>query len=97
MLVEIWNRNIDISLLFLSVCFCFFLNKFTSVCGCFFYEIREILRRTLSYFFLEAMENAGNMDKLEEMVKLAMVQNWVADNCKQVEPKSDSKSDSKSE
>lgn len=56
MLVEIWNRNIDISLLFLSVCFCFFLNKFTSVCGCFFYEIREILRRTLSYFFLEAME-----------------------------------------
>lgn len=43
--------------------------------------------------FLEAMENAGNMDKLEEMVKLAMVQNWVADNCKQVEPKSDSKSE----
>ncbi len=43
--------------------------------------------------FLEAMENAGNMDKVEAMVKLAMVQNWVADNCKQVESKSDSKSE----
>lgn len=43
--------------------------------------------------FLEAMENAGNMDKLEAMVKLGMVQNWVADNCKQVESKSDSKSE----
>ena len=45
--------------------------------------------------FLEAMENADNMDKLEALVKLEMVQNWVADNCKQVESKSDS--DSKSE
>ena len=45
--------------------------------------------------FLEAMENADNMDKLEAVVKLEMVQNWVADNCKQVESKSDS--DSKSE
>lgn len=43
--------------------------------------------------FLEAMEKAGNMDKVEEMVKLVMVQNWVADNCKQVESKSDSKSE----
>ncbi len=43
--------------------------------------------------FLEAMENAGNMDKLDALVKLEMVQNWVADNCKQVEPKSDSKSE----
>lgn len=47
--------------------------------------------------FLEAMEDADNMDKLDALVKLEMVQNWVADNCKQVEPKSDSKSDSKSE
>lgn len=47
--------------------------------------------------FLEAMENADNMDKLDALVKLEMVQNWVADNCKQVEAKSDSKSDSKSE
>ena len=45
--------------------------------------------------FLEAMENADNMDKLDALVKLEMVQNWVADNCKQVESKSDS--DSKSE
>lgn len=43
--------------------------------------------------FLEAMENADNMDKLDALVKLEMVQNWVADNCKQVEPKSDSKSE----
>lgn len=43
--------------------------------------------------FLEAMENAGNMDKVDALVKLEMVQNWVADNCKQVEPKSDSKSE----
>lgn len=43
--------------------------------------------------FLEAMEDADNMDKLDALVKLEMVQNWVADNCKQVEPKSDSKSE----
>lgn len=59
-------------------------------------KIYEALAESYNYddvdSFLEAMENADNMDKLDALVKLEMVQNWVADNCKQVEAKSDSSS-----
>ena len=37
----------------------------------------------------EVMESYGSMDDLEEMAKIDIVQDWLADNCKQVE-KSDS-------
>lgn len=35
--------------------------------------------------FLADMEEAGNMEALDDLVLLELVQNWVADNCKQVE------------
>lgn len=63
-------------------------------------KIYEALAESYNYedvdSFLEAMENADNMDRLDALVKLEMVQNWVADNCKQVEAKSDSNTDSES-
>lgn len=45
----------------------------------------------------EAMKEAGNEKNLEQMVKLDLVQEWVAENCKQVEAKSDSSDSSASE
>lgn len=40
----------------------------------------------------EAMKEDGNEKNLEQMVKLDLVQEWVAENCKQVEAKSDDSS-----
>ena len=35
--------------------------------------------------FLKDMEDAGNKEKLDDLVLLQLVQDWTADNCKQVE------------
>lgn len=44
----------------------------------------------------KAMKDAGNEENLEQMAKLEIVQEWVAENCKQVEKKSDDSDSSKS-
>lgn len=38
---------------------------------------------------IEALKEAGNEESLEQMAKTEIVQEWVVDNCKQVEKKSD--------
>lgn len=40
----------------------------------------------------EEMEAAGNMEQLEDMARVQLVQEWLADNCKQVEMEEDAES-----